>query len=191
VYGCGIAYPVRTKDGMMVSNPNMTNPRADSFSLYMNFVGDQLLKNLLPKNKYAKNSIHKMIPQRKENQNGESTNQLGQKNYQQVVRARLQQYKNTVKQALDAVPDEKQVLRHKSLNAREEIHNNLRKSQLGGPSSDSQQQENNQESQEFKLQQIDPADELGNQKRKLSGAQSQAAPGSKSVDRAAYKNGQF
>jgi len=40
VYGCGIAYPVRTKDGMMVSNPNMTNPRADSFSLYMNFVGD-------------------------------------------------------------------------------------------------------------------------------------------------------
>lgn len=67
MYGCGIAYPVRTKDGMLVSNPNMTNPRADGFSLYMGFVGDQMLKNLLPKNKYAKNSVHKMIPQRKEN----------------------------------------------------------------------------------------------------------------------------
>jgi hypothetical protein len=49
VFGCGIAYPVRTKDGMVVSNPNMQNPRADSFSLYMNFVGDMILKNLLPK----------------------------------------------------------------------------------------------------------------------------------------------
>jgi hypothetical protein len=49
VFGCGIAYPVRTKDGMVVSNPNMQNPRADSFSLYMNFVGDMLLKSLLPK----------------------------------------------------------------------------------------------------------------------------------------------
>jgi len=67
VYGCGIAYPVRTKDGMMVSNPNMTNPRADSFSLYMNFVGDQILKNLLPKQKYAKNTVHKMMPSKKAN----------------------------------------------------------------------------------------------------------------------------
>lgn len=47
---------------MMVSNPNMTNPRADSFSLYMNFVGDQILKSLLPKATYAKNPIHKILP---------------------------------------------------------------------------------------------------------------------------------
>ena len=49
---------------MAVSNPNMTNPRADSFSLYMNFVGDMILKNLLPKQKYAKSSIHKILPQK-------------------------------------------------------------------------------------------------------------------------------
>jgi hypothetical protein len=34
---------------MMVTNPNQSNPRADSFSLYMNFVGDAILKSLLPK----------------------------------------------------------------------------------------------------------------------------------------------
>ena len=59
---CGIAYPVRTKDGMMANNPNMKNPRADGFSLYMNFVGDTILKTLLPKSKMIKNSIHKIMP---------------------------------------------------------------------------------------------------------------------------------
>ena len=58
---CGIAYPVRTKDGMMANNPNMNNPRADGFSLYMNFVGDTILKTLLPKSKMIKNSIHKIM----------------------------------------------------------------------------------------------------------------------------------
>ena len=45
----GIAYPVRTKDGMVVNDPKNNNPRADSFSLYMNFVGDMILKGVLPK----------------------------------------------------------------------------------------------------------------------------------------------
>jgi len=31
----------------------MKNPRADSFSLYMNIVGDIILKNMLPKTKIA------------------------------------------------------------------------------------------------------------------------------------------
>jgi hypothetical protein len=61
-FACGIAYPVRTKDGMMAVNPNMNNPRADGFSLYMNFVGDTILKNSLPKQKMIKNSIHKIMP---------------------------------------------------------------------------------------------------------------------------------
>jgi len=62
VFACGLAYPVRTKDGMIVSDPKMSNPRADGFSLYMNFVGDQILKSLLPKAKYTKSCIHKIIP---------------------------------------------------------------------------------------------------------------------------------
>jgi hypothetical protein len=49
VFGCGIGYPVRTKDGMISTVPNKNNPRADSFSLYMNFVGDTILKGVLPK----------------------------------------------------------------------------------------------------------------------------------------------
>jgi hypothetical protein len=47
---------------MMANNPNMNNPRADGFSLYMNFVGDTILKTLLPKSKMIKNSIHKIMP---------------------------------------------------------------------------------------------------------------------------------
>ena len=44
---------MRTKDGTGVQLEPFKNPRADSFSLYMNFVGDVLLKNLLPKTKLA------------------------------------------------------------------------------------------------------------------------------------------
>eukprot|EP00347_Sterkiella_histriomuscorum_P013633 403363974 len=179
VFGCGIAYPVRTKDGMMVSNPNMTNPRADSFSLYMNFVGDQLLKNLLPKQKYAKNSIHKLIPQKKITQ--VDNNQMSQKNYQQIVKVRLQQYKSSVKQALET-HDDRNVLRHKSLNAREEFQNNLRKSQLQVTQL-AVTSNKNQESQEFQIEsQLVPQQQI----------QQQNIPaGSKSVDRAAHKNGSF
>ena len=46
---------------MKDNKSNMLNPRADSFSLYMNFVADMLLKGVLPKNKIAKNSIHKVL----------------------------------------------------------------------------------------------------------------------------------
>ncbi len=53
VFACGVGYPVRTKDGAGAKTDPFKNPRADSFSLYMNFVGDLLLKNLLPKNKLA------------------------------------------------------------------------------------------------------------------------------------------
>jgi hypothetical protein len=52
VLGCGVGYPVRTKDGAVEINPFKT-PRADSFSLYMNVVGDILLKNILPKAKLS------------------------------------------------------------------------------------------------------------------------------------------
>lgn len=36
------------------------NPRADSFSLYLNFVADTILKNILPKSK-LENKLHKTI----------------------------------------------------------------------------------------------------------------------------------
>ena len=47
IFGCGIGYPIRTKDGGVGDPDPSKNPRADSFSLYMNTVGEVLLKNLL------------------------------------------------------------------------------------------------------------------------------------------------
>ena len=63
VHACGIAFPVRTNDGKAIG-PQSTkalNPRADGFSLYMNIVGDILLRNLIPKDK-KKGLGHKYYP---------------------------------------------------------------------------------------------------------------------------------
>lgn len=54
VFACGIGYPVRTNDGKTTlkvkgETNRALNPRADGFSLYMNIVGDILIKNILPK----------------------------------------------------------------------------------------------------------------------------------------------
>ncbi len=57
VFACGVGYPVRTKDGVVELNP-FKNPRADSFSLYMNVVGDIILKNILPKVKLFHTTVH-------------------------------------------------------------------------------------------------------------------------------------
>jgi len=48
-FACGVGFPVRTKDGVAGIKGEPTNPRADSFSLYMGSVGDILLKGVLPK----------------------------------------------------------------------------------------------------------------------------------------------
>lgn len=71
VFACGIGYPVRTNDGKTVSHTGMDkekqkfmkaqNPRADGFSLYLNIVGDILLKNILQKEK-KKSAGHKIYP---------------------------------------------------------------------------------------------------------------------------------
>jgi hypothetical protein len=58
VFACGVGYPVRTKDGSGVELNPFKNPRADSFSLYINIVGDILLKNLLPKTKLGMIASH-------------------------------------------------------------------------------------------------------------------------------------
>ena len=50
---------------MVVKDPKLSNPRADSFSLYMNYVGDMLLKGLVPKHKIVKNTTHKVMPMTK------------------------------------------------------------------------------------------------------------------------------
>lgn len=68
IFACGIGYPVRTNDGKTIhrqknERPNRAaNPRADGFSLYMNIVGDILIKNLLPKDKCQKAFSHKIFP---------------------------------------------------------------------------------------------------------------------------------
>jgi hypothetical protein len=48
-FGTGIAYPTRTNDGMIIPEGGKANPRADSFSLYCNWVANRCLMNLLPK----------------------------------------------------------------------------------------------------------------------------------------------
>jgi hypothetical protein len=63
-FGTGIAYPLRTNDGMIMPDSGKTNPRADSFSLYLNFVADRILQNLLPKSKLD-NKLHKTIRETK------------------------------------------------------------------------------------------------------------------------------
>lgn len=50
-FGSGLAFPMRSNDGMMIPDQGKANPRADSFALYLNFVANQMLQNLLPKSK--------------------------------------------------------------------------------------------------------------------------------------------
>jgi hypothetical protein len=59
-FGSGIAYPTRTNDGMSCSDHGKPDPRADSFSLYSNWVGNRVLMNLLPKSQLA-NKLHKTM----------------------------------------------------------------------------------------------------------------------------------
>ena len=66
IFGSGLAYPLRTNDGMIVHEAGQPNPRADSFSLYMNFVANTMLSNLLPKTKID----HKMHKTNRPNRKG-------------------------------------------------------------------------------------------------------------------------
>lgn len=62
-FGTGIGYPLRTNDGMVIPDATAAskgNPRADSFSLYLNFVADTILKSILPKSKLD-NKLHKTL----------------------------------------------------------------------------------------------------------------------------------
>ena len=51
IFGSGLAFPTRTNDGKIVPEKGKPNPRADSFSLYLNYVGTKVLDSLLPKSK--------------------------------------------------------------------------------------------------------------------------------------------
>jgi hypothetical protein len=51
VFGSGLAFPTRTNDGRIFPEAGKPNPRADSFSLYLNYVGTKVLDSLLPKSK--------------------------------------------------------------------------------------------------------------------------------------------
>lgn len=48
-FGSGLAFPQRSNDGMVLQEQGKVNPRADSFSLYLNYVANQMLSSLLPK----------------------------------------------------------------------------------------------------------------------------------------------
>ena len=61
-FGSGLAYPVRTNDGMMIPEAGKVNPRADSFSLYMNYVANTVLSNLLPKGRLMNKNHRTMRP---------------------------------------------------------------------------------------------------------------------------------
>ena len=43
VFGSGHAFPMRSNDGMILPDQSKPNPRADSFSLYLNFVANKVL----------------------------------------------------------------------------------------------------------------------------------------------------
>jgi len=49
IFGSGLAFPLRTNDGMIIPEFGKPNPRADSFSLYSNYVANSLLTTILPK----------------------------------------------------------------------------------------------------------------------------------------------
>lgn len=59
-FGSGIAYPTRTNDGMSCSDHGKPDPRADSFSLYCNWVGNRVLLNVLPKTQLG-NKLHRTM----------------------------------------------------------------------------------------------------------------------------------
>jgi hypothetical protein len=56
----GIAYPTLTNDGMMRPDGGKVNPRADSFSLYCNWVANRVLMNILPKT-LLDNKLHRTL----------------------------------------------------------------------------------------------------------------------------------
>lgn len=58
-FGIGIAYPTRTNDGRIGADPNKPEPRADSFSLYSNWVANRVILNLLPKT-MLDNKLHRI-----------------------------------------------------------------------------------------------------------------------------------
>ena len=60
-FAFGVGFPVRTKDGGKGNTDPALNPRADGFSLYMNKVGEMILKSILPKRKMAALVTHKEI----------------------------------------------------------------------------------------------------------------------------------
>ena len=49
---------------MVIPDSHKLNPRADSFSLYLNYVADKVLSNLLPKSK-LEGKLHKTVKDRK------------------------------------------------------------------------------------------------------------------------------
>ena len=58
VFGSGLAFPTRTNDGRVVPEVGHPNPRADSFSLYLNYVGTKVLDSLLPKSKLSNKVLY-------------------------------------------------------------------------------------------------------------------------------------
>ena len=63
-FGTGLAFPLRTNDGMVIGDPTKNNPRADSFALYLHFVADRILQNVLPKPK-LESKLHKTLRPKK------------------------------------------------------------------------------------------------------------------------------
>lgn len=63
-FGSGLAFPMRSNDGQIIPDQGKANPRADSFSLYLNFVANTMLQNLLPKTKID-SKLHRTMRQDK------------------------------------------------------------------------------------------------------------------------------
>ena len=79
VFGSGLAFPTRTNDGRLVPEAGVQNPRADSFSLYLNYVGNKILDSILPKSKLNSKNHYiytdKILKKRRKDEENKRKNQ--------------------------------------------------------------------------------------------------------------------
>jgi len=75
IFGSGIAYPPRTRDGMTNPDPLKPLTRAESYQVYQNLSADTLLKQIIPKDKifinehYERDEFHEESKENSETSN--------------------------------------------------------------------------------------------------------------------------
>lgn len=103
VFGSGIAFPTRTTDGRIIPEAGKPNPRADSFSLYLNYVGTKILENILPKSKLLSKAhfiYNEKILKKRKQENLQTRAKTGQANTQSKQLSEQKPINNNTKYAI-------------------------------------------------------------------------------------------